>query len=467
MPTNPPTGTTDRAPIAILGVPFDSVTIDEALGIITTMVTSGRSHYAAAVDVSFLVEATKDVELRRILFDAHLVLAGEKPVVWASKILGSAVPQCIPAVRLVPPLLALAEQKNWRIFLLGGTDQTLAAAAEKIRAQYPKLPPVATFAPPDKNIFEMDHAEIVRRLHAAKPDIVFVSLGFPKEEKWMSMNFREAAVPFTLGIGNTLDFLAGTLPLKRATPQSSALKIWSFTRNVLRQSWHLRARKSAPSASEANVMPDPHGNFVIRVPARLGAAEVQVCRAEWERAVASGHVMFDLTDTVFADSTGIGLLIRLRKQSRELGNQFILVAPRSPIESALRLMKLDEFFTVQASLAGARILMESAVGASPVTSGVLQEELQIRWVGGITALNVVELGVFTESELSQVTPGMSVVIDLARVTFVDSTGIGLMLRFKKNLKRRDVALKFTNVSGSVLNVLRHTRLEEYLLGLEK
>jgi len=283
----------------------------------------------------------------------------------------------------------------------------------------------------------------------------------------MSMNFREAAVPFTLGIGNTLDFLAGTLPLKRATPQSSALKIWSFTRNVLRQSWHLRARKSAPSASEANVMPDPHGNFVIRVPARLGAAEVQVCRAEWERAVASGHVMFDLTDTVFADSTGIGLLIRLRKQSRELGNQFILVAPRSPIESALRLMKLDEFFTVQASLAGARILMESAVGASPVTSGVLQEELQIRWVGEITALNVVELGVFTESELSQVTPGMSVVIDLARVTFVDSTGIGLMLRFKKNLKRRDVALKFTNVSGSVLNVLRHTRLEEYLLGLEK
>jgi len=170
---------------------------------------------------------------------------------------------------------------------------------------------------------------------------------------------------------------------------------------------------------------------------------------------------------VFADSTGIGLLIRLRKQSRELGNQFILVAPRPPIAAALRLMKLDEFFTIQASLAGARILMESAAGAPTVTSGVMETELQIRWVGEITALNVVELGAYTESELSQVTPGMSVVIDLSRVTFVDSTGIGLMLRFKKNLKRRDVALKFINVSGSVLNVFRHTRLEEYLLGAEK
>jgi anti-anti-sigma factor len=55
------------------------------------------------------------------------------------------------------------------------------------------------------------------------------------------------------------------------------------------------------------------------------------------------------------------------------------------------------------------------------------------------------------------------VIDLSRVTFVDSTGIGLMLRFKKNLRRRDIALTFANPIESVRNVLRHTRLEEYLL----
>jgi len=467
MPTTSPTAPTDRAPIAILGVPFDSVTLDEALGIIGGLVASGRPHYAATVDVGFLVETLADVELRRILFDAHLVVAGEKPVMWASKILGNPVPQCISAVSLVPPLLALAEQKNWRVFFLGGTEQSVAAAAAKVRGQHPKLSIVGSYSPPDKPVLEMDHADILRQLQAAKPDILLVAFGCPKEEKWIGMNFREAGVPFTLGIGATLDFLAGTLPLKRAEPQSGAKKIWSFSRAVLRQSWQLRARKAAPTASEANVIPDHYGNLVIRVPARLGAAEVQVCRAEWQRAVESGHVMFDLSDTVLADSTGIGLLIRLRKQARELGNQFILVAPRPPIAAALRLMKLDEFFTIQASLAGARILMESTAGAPAVTSGVQETELQIRWVGEITALNVVELGACTDSELSQVTAGMHVVIDLSRVTFVDSTGIGLMLRFKKNLKRRDVVLKFTNVSGSVLNVFRHTRLEEYLLGTDK
>jgi anti-anti-sigma factor len=179
--------------------------------------------------------------------------------------------------------------------------------------------------------------------------------------------------------------------------------------------------------------------------------------------VESGHVLFDLSDTKFTDSTGVGMLIRLRKRARELGSQFILIAPRPPVEAALKLMKLDEFFTVQASLAGARILMESSAGASPVTSGVTDKELSIRWSGEITTLNAVELGAYTESELTQISPGMNVVIDLSRVTFVDSTGIGLMVRFKKNLKRRDINLNFTNVSASVRNVIRATQLEAFLL----
>jgi len=62
---------------------------------------------------------------------------------------------------------------------------------------------------------------------------------------------------------------------------------------------------------------------------------------------------------------------------------------------------------------------------------------------------------------------MTVAVDLSRVTFVDSTGIGLMLRFKKNLKRRGVELQFVNPTAAVRNVLRHTRLEEYFLSGKK
>jgi N-acetylglucosaminyldiphosphoundecaprenol N-acetyl-beta-D-mannosaminyltransferase len=456
MQAKSPAAKIDRAPIAILGVPFDNVNLAEMLALAAEMIASGQPHYATTVGVDFLAESLDDVELRRILFDAHLVVAEDKTVVWASKQLGNPLPGNVTVPHLIPQLLAQAEQKNWRVFLLGGDD----AVAGKIRARHPKLQLVGAYLPPDKPLLEMDHADILRRLREAKPDILLVAFGSPKQEKWINMNYREAGVPFVLGAGLSFDFLTGTgRSSKRAGKQ-----FWKFILAVLRQWWRLRAKKSPPPVAGADVIPDPHGNLVIHAPARLGAAEARASQAEWLRAVENSHVMFDLANTVFADSTGIGALIRLRKRARELGWQFFLVAPRPPVEAALKLMKLDEFFTIQASLAGARIVMESAAGAPTVTSGVLEAELQIRWTGEVTALNALELGVHTESELSQVTPDMNVVIDLSRVTFVDSTGIGLMVRFKKNLQRRNINMKFANAIASVRNVVRQTQLEEFLLG---
>jgi anti-anti-sigma factor/exopolysaccharide biosynthesis WecB/TagA/CpsF family protein len=358
----------------------------------------------------------------------------------------------------VPSLLALAEKNGWRVFFLGGPTAEIPLA-EKIRTKFPKLPLAGVFVPPAKPLLEMDRRDILRRLREARPDILLVAFGFSKQEKWISMNFRETEIPFTLGVGANLDFLFAP-PAQPERPQSGK----DFILAVLKQWWRLRSKKSNLPAANLKPVSDSFGNRVIRAPERLGKAEVEVAQAEWLRAIKRGHVMFDLTDTIFIDSTGIGVLIRLRKRARELGRQFFLIAPRSPVEAALKLLKLDEFFNIQASLNGAHILMESVAAAPVVTSGVAETELHIRWTGEITALNATELGMHTDSELAQVSPGMSVVIDLARVSFVDSTGIGLMVRFKKNLQRRDIALKFKNASISVRNVLRHTQLEEFLLG---
>ena len=456
MQANPSVAKVERVPIAILGVPFDNINLDEMLALIGEMIASRKPHYATIVGVDFLAEAMDDVELRRILFDAHLVVAEDKTVVWASKILGNPLPGNVTVPNLLPPLLALAGQKNWRVFLLGCDNAT----ADKIRARHPQLQIVGAYAPPDQPLLEMDHADIRQRLRAARPDILLVAFGSPKQEKWINMNFREAGVPFVLGAGTSFDFLTDEgKPQRRAGRQFSKL-----IRAVLQQWWRLRAKKQGLLAAGAEVIPDPHGNLIIRAPTRLDAAAAQLSQAEWLRAVESSHVLFDLTDTTFADSTGIGSLIRLRKRARESGNQFFLIAPRAPVAAALKLMKLDEFFTVQASIAGVRILMESSAGALAVTSDTLDNGLQIRWSGEVTALNAVELGAYTEGELSQASPGMNVAIDLSRVTFVDSTGIGLMVRFKKNLKRRDIDLKYTNVIPSVRNVMRQTQLEEFLLG---
>jgi N-acetylglucosaminyldiphosphoundecaprenol N-acetyl-beta-D-mannosaminyltransferase len=447
---NPPV---ERVPIAILGVPFDNVSNAGALALIGRMVVSRLPHYGATVGVDFLTEARKDVELRRILFDAHLVLAEENQILWAAKVLGNPLPEIVAIGNLVPQLLTLAVQNG------GSTAEP--ELTEKVRAKFPKLIIAGAHVTPAKPLLEMDQRDILRRLREAKPDILLVAFGFSKQEKWIYMNARELAIPFAIGVGRNFDFLFG--PIASPPPSEHG---WKFSLAVLRQWWQLRAKKFTSPMVDRKPAPDPFGNLVIHAPTRLGAAEVKLAQAEWLQAVERGHVMFDLNDTVFTDSTGMGLLIRLRKRARELNHHFFLIAPRPPIEAALKMMKLDEFFNIQPELNSAYLLMQSAADTPVVSSGVQQTELKIRWVGEVTALNATELGMHTDSELSQVSPGMSVVIDLERVPFVDSTGIGLMVRFKKNLQRRDLILKYTNASVAVRNVLRHTQLEEFLLGKE-
>src|SRR5215471_8655347 len=100
-----------KPPIAILGVPFDHVTSAQALDQIRQMVASREPHYLVTPNVDFLVQARKDVELRRILFEAHLVLCDGTPLVWISRLLGNALPERVAGADLVPLLISVAEQK--------------------------------------------------------------------------------------------------------------------------------------------------------------------------------------------------------------------------------------------------------------------------------------------------------------------------------------------------------------------
>src|SRR6266699_3687369 len=105
-----------RPPISILGVPFDNVTTAEALDRIDQMVVSRDPHYLATANVDFLVQARNDVELRRILFDADLVLCDGTPLLWVSRLLGNPLPERVAGADVVPRLIQLAAEKKYRLF---------------------------------------------------------------------------------------------------------------------------------------------------------------------------------------------------------------------------------------------------------------------------------------------------------------------------------------------------------------
>ena len=126
-------------PIAILGVPFDNVTASQAITMIDKMVSLRRPHYLVTANVDFLVQAREDVELRRILFDAHLVLCDGTPLLWASRLLGNPLPERVAGADLVPLLIKNAAQKKYRLFFLGATPESSGQAVQKLKALYPSL----------------------------------------------------------------------------------------------------------------------------------------------------------------------------------------------------------------------------------------------------------------------------------------------------------------------------------------
>src|SRR5258706_1874235 len=126
-------------PIAILGVPFDNVTTAETIELIQRMVSSRQAHYLVTANVDFLVQAQEDVELRRIMFDAHLVLCDGTPLLWASRLLGNPLPERVAGADLVPLLMRTAAEKGYRPFFLGSTSDSAELAIARLKQRHPTL----------------------------------------------------------------------------------------------------------------------------------------------------------------------------------------------------------------------------------------------------------------------------------------------------------------------------------------
>lgn len=495
-------GAAIRPPIAILGVPFDNVTVSEALVLIEKMVASRRPHYLVTANVDFLVQARSDVELRRILFDANLVLCDGTPLVWASRALGNALPERVAGADVVPLLVRVAAEKGHRVFFLGAAPESISRAVARLQQKHPALQIAGYYSPPFNKLLEMDHDEIVRRIKEARPDMLFVSFGCPKQEKWIAMHYRSLGVPVTVGVGATIDFLAGQVKRAPAWMQRTGTEwvfrmvqeprrlvrrylkdLWVFSWNILPQLWHLRLwRRAGGAAQELPVKAVPGGNgasavdskpaaildhawLLVRPPARLDHAAICQDSQFVDAIVADGRDCLLQTDRVdFVDSTGVGMLIRLQKKLRASGRYLVLLAPSKAVKRALRLMQLQDFFDSADDLSSAEVLLETRrleISITPSSASIVAGPFL--WQGEITAANADQVWTRTVDHLSALSDSTVWTIDLSRVRFIDSSGLGLMVRARKLAHQRQRSLAFTGLQPPVRNVLRIAQLEEYLL----
>ena len=195
--------------IAVMGLPLANVTAEEAVDEIEKLILSGSSHQVATANLDFWLNSMRDVELHQIIANCTLVLPDGMPLVWISRLFGYPLKERVSGVDIVPQLAELSARKGYSIFLLGGGKGVAARAAARLEEMHPGCQIAGHYAPPLADLGRMDHGETIARIREAKPDILLVAFGNPKQEKWIHMHGKKCGVPVSIGVGGTFDMLVG------------------------------------------------------------------------------------------------------------------------------------------------------------------------------------------------------------------------------------------------------------------
>lgn len=198
--------------LAIGHVPVDVVTLAGALDAVARLVEAGRGGAVFTPNVDHVVKAERDPELRAAYAAADLSLADGMPLVWASRLLGTPLPERVAGADLVLPLAARAAERGWSIYLLGGAPgDAERAAGELVRRFGVRIAGVDAARIELGETDAAEHRAVVDRIRAAAPDLVYVALGAPKQELWIHRHRAELGSTVLLGVGASLAFVAGTV----------------------------------------------------------------------------------------------------------------------------------------------------------------------------------------------------------------------------------------------------------------
>lgn len=193
----------DRA-ITILGVPFHSVTLSQARDrVLSTLHRGGPPLCVYSINPEIIMAARKHGDLEKALLQGDLNIPDGIGVVWGSRIVGHTIPERVAGFDLLSSLL---QQEGLRVFLLGGEKGVGEEAAIAMRRLYPGIRITGI----QHGFFSSeDLSHVLKQIQEAKPQLLLVAMGFPRQELFIHSYSRELEIPVSMAVGGSLDVLAG------------------------------------------------------------------------------------------------------------------------------------------------------------------------------------------------------------------------------------------------------------------
>jgi N-acetylglucosaminyldiphosphoundecaprenol N-acetyl-beta-D-mannosaminyltransferase len=214
-------------PVWVWGVPSAPVTLEEAVEAVDALIERRRPSYFITANLHYLMLSNENPDLAAVNDGAAFILADGAPVVWAARRRPTPLPERVAGSDLIFHLCDLSARKGRRLFFLGAPEGVAEEAADKLRRRYPGIQIVGTECPPFRKPTEAEHDQLIDRIRAANPDVLFVAFGQPKGERWIFENLDRLAVPVCVQVGASLEFAAGRFARAPRWMQRTGLE-WAF-----------------------------------------------------------------------------------------------------------------------------------------------------------------------------------------------------------------------------------------------
>ncbi len=193
----------------ILGLPIAMTDYDGAIDVMDSMIEHRDPGYVCAVPVHAVMVAQHDRVMREAILGSTLTVPDGMPLVWAANWLGERLDNRVYGPELMLRYCARSAQRGYRVWLYGGRDQgSLAQLALNLRRRFPDITIAGGYSPPFRPLTSAEEDELVRRVNADRPDVLWVGIGVPKQEKWMARMRDRLEVPVMVGVGAAFDFHA-------------------------------------------------------------------------------------------------------------------------------------------------------------------------------------------------------------------------------------------------------------------
>ena len=212
------------ARVEILGVPISVVDMQSAVKTISKWIESGESRYICATDMHSVMQAQTNPLHRAALSKADMVIPDGMPIVWVSRSRGAMEIQRVSGPDLMLPLCDVAATKGWSHYFYGGADGVAEAVGNNLARRFPGMVIAGTHCPPFRELSSSETDAAISKINAARPHVVWVGLGCPKQEIWMLRNVSRLNGAVVIGVGAAFDFYAERIGRAPAWMRSSGLE---------------------------------------------------------------------------------------------------------------------------------------------------------------------------------------------------------------------------------------------------